>query len=132
MLSRETSEEGSIFGLIGMCPIPLSRMDDGFKSRMKKRLIRVVLVISISFFVPVLSAYLDYYDLGETGCFTRDVCFENPDQENLVIDQHNQSNTFLSSAFSNRLGPFIENWDPFPLFSFPACSFDQDTFILRC
>jgi len=112
--------------------MPLSGMTGSFKSHMKKRLIRVILIISISFFVPLLSAYLDYHDLGEADLFARDICFENPDQENLLIDQHNKSNALVSSAFSNGLPPFIEVSEQFPLFPFTACSLDQETFILRC
>jgi hypothetical protein len=112
--------------------MPLSARTGGFKSRMKKRLTRFVLVIAISFFVPLPSAYLDYHDLGEADFFARDICFENPDQENLLMDQHHKSNALLSAAFSNRLPPFIEVSEQSPLFSLSACSLDQKTFILRC
>jgi hypothetical protein len=104
----------------------------GFKSYSKKRLIQIVLVFLISFSVPLLSAYLDYCDLREADFLSCDICFENPDQDNLLIDQHSEFKVLLSSAFSIRFLPGIDFLEPFPLSSFITYSVDPKTSILRC
>lgn len=65
---------------------------------MKRRPIQIFLVIVISFSIPALSTYFYYYDLAQTD-FSCDLSFENPDQEDLLIDQQNQSKVFVSRVF---------------------------------
>jgi hypothetical protein len=102
------------------------------KLRIKRRLTQIFLVILISLSIPLFSAYLDYYDLAEGDFLFCDIGFENPDQENLLIDQQSESKVFISSAFSTMLPPAIDFLEQFTHFSFPTCSLDQKTFILRC
>ena len=100
---------------------------------MEKRLIQITLVFLISFFIPALSAYLGYYDLRETDFLSCDICFENSDQDNLLIDQGNESKVILSSASSiMKCLPEIDFLEHFPLFSFLTYSLGQKTFILLC
>lgn len=103
-----------------------------FKSHSKKRLIQIVLVFLISFSIPLLSAYLDYCDLREADFLSCDICFENPDQDNLLIDQHSESKVLLSSAISIRFLPGIDFLEQFLLSSFITYSVDPKTSILRC
>jgi hypothetical protein len=103
-----------------------------FKSNPKKRLIQIVLVFLISFALPLLSAYFDFCDLSEADFLSRDICIENPDQDNLLIDQHNESRVLTSEASTMRFPPEIDLLEQFPLVSFIKYSLDPETFILRC
>jgi hypothetical protein len=104
----------------------------GLEPRMKKRLTQVFLVILITLSISLLSAYLDYYDLAEADFLSRNISFENPDQENLSIDQRVEFKVFISSAFSLIFHEVIDLSEKFPRFTFTRFSFDQKTFILRC
>jgi hypothetical protein len=99
---------------------------------MERRLNRIVLVILISFSIPLLSAYLAYYDLTEAYLLSNDICLENSDEENLLMDQHDESKLFISSPSSVRFPPGITFLEQFPRFPFITFSLDQKTFILRC
>ncbi len=98
---------------------------------MKKGLIQIVLAFLISFFIPMLSAYLDYCDLREADFLPYNICFENPDQGNLSISQDQESKANLANASVMRSLPGIDFLKLFPFFSFLNHSLDP-TFILRC
>jgi hypothetical protein len=99
---------------------------------MKRRLAQIFLVILISLSIPLLSAYLDYYDLAEAGFLACDISFENSDEDNLSIDRQNEYEAFLPSAFSIRFPSGIDLLGQLPHFSFKTCFLDQKTFFLRC
>jgi hypothetical protein len=99
---------------------------------MKRGLTQILLFILITLFIPLYSAYLDYCDLAEADLLCCDMSFENPDQENLLIDQQDESKVFLSSGFSMHFPPGIDLLEQLPYLSFTTCSLDQKTFILRC
>lgn len=103
-----------------------------FKSNPKKRLIQIVLVFLISLALPLLSAYFDFCDLSEADFLSRDICIENPDQDNLLIDQHNESRVLISGASTMRFPPGIGFLEQFPFVSSIKYSLDPETFILRC
>jgi len=95
-------------------------------------MVQIVLVLLISFSLYLLSAYLNYRDLSEADFVTRDICFENPDQDNLLADQHDESKVLISTASSMKFPEridFVEQ-SPAVLFSTPFVS--SETFILRC
>ena len=101
---------------------------------MKRRLslIRISLVILISIFIPLLSAYLDYSDLGDVNFPTRNRGFENPDQGDLLVAQQNEPKLFTSGFFSIALRLGIDLLGEFFHFTFQTPSSDQSTIILRC
>ena len=99
---------------------------------MKRSLAQILLAVFISLSIPLFSAYLDYCDLAEADFFACDMSFENPDQDNLSIDPQNESEVFLSSAFSVTSTLSLDLLGQLPHFSFTTCSLDQKTFTLRC
>jgi len=99
---------------------------------MKRRLTQVFLAILITLSVSLLSAYLDYYDLAEADFLSRNISFENPDQENLLMDQQIEFKVFISSVFSLIFHEVIDLSGHLPHFTFPQPFFDQKTIILRC
>jgi len=99
---------------------------------MKRSLAQILLALFISLSIPLFSAYLDYCDLTEAGFFPRDISIENSDEDNLSIDPQNESEVFLSSAFSVTSTLSLDLLGELPHFSFTTCSLDQKTFTLRC
>jgi hypothetical protein len=99
---------------------------------MKRRLIQIFLVIIISLFIPISLAYLNYYNLAKADFISLDLSFENPDQENLLLDQQNESKVFILSAFSILFPSGINLLKKFPPFFLTMCFSDQKTFVLRC
>lgn len=99
---------------------------------MKRSLAQILLAISISLSIPLFSAYLDYHDLAEADFFACDMSFENSDQDNLSIDPQNESEGFLSSAFSLTSNLSLDLLGQLPRLSFTTCPLDQKTFTLRC
>ena len=99
---------------------------------MKTRPTQVFLVILITLSISLLSAYLDYYDLAEADFLSWNISFENPDQENLLIDQRIEFKAFISSVLSLIFHEVIDLSEQLPRLTFTGSSFDQKTFILRC
>jgi len=99
---------------------------------MKRRLTQVFLVILITLSISLLSAYLDYYDLAEADFLSWNIVFENPDQENLLLDQQIEFKVFISSVFSLIFREIIDLSEHLPRFTFTRYSLDQKTFIPRC
>jgi hypothetical protein len=99
---------------------------------MKGRRIQIVLVFLISFSIPLFSAYFAYCDLTEAYFLSCDMCFENPGQDNLSFDRHDESKLFVPSVLSVRFPPGMDLSEQFLLFSFTTCSLDRKTFVLRC
>jgi hypothetical protein len=99
---------------------------------MKKSLAQILLAIFISLSIPLFSAYFDYHDLAEADFFACDMSFENSDQDNLSIDPQNESEVFLSSAFSVTCTLSLDLPGQLSRLSFIPCPLDQKTFTLRC
>lgn len=99
---------------------------------MKRRLTQIFFVILITLSISLLSAYLDYYDLAEADFLSWNIRFENPDQENLLIDQKIEFKVLISSADSLIFHEVIDLSEQLPRFTFTWSSSDQNTFILRC
>ena len=99
---------------------------------MKRRLTQIVLAILITLSISLLSAYLDYYDLAEADFLSRNVSFENPDQENLLIDQQIEFKVFISSAFSLIIHEVTDFSNHLPRLTLEAPSLEQKITILRC
>ena len=95
-------------------------------------LIRTFLIILISIFIPLLSAYLDYSDLADFDFPSPGRSFENPDQVNLLVAQQNEPKLFTSGLFSVALRPGIDLLEQFSHFAFQTPPSDQETTILRC
>ena len=98
----------------------------------KLGLIRFSLVILISIFIPLLSAYLDYSDLADADFPSCDRSFENPDQVDLLLAQQNEFRSFVPGSFSVAFRPGIDLFEPYFYFSFQTPSSDQKIIILRC
>jgi hypothetical protein len=99
---------------------------------MKKGITQTFLVIAISLFIPIISTYLHYYDLAETDFLSNYISYENPDQENLFINQPSDSKVFIPNAYSNVFPWVIGLLEQ--SFHFPStiCSLDQKALVLRC
>ena len=95
-------------------------------------LIRASLVILISIFIPLLSAYLDYSDLADYDFPSCDRSFENPDQVDLLVAQQDEPKLFTWGFFSVAVRPGIDALEPFSHFAFQTPPSDQETTILRC
>jgi hypothetical protein len=98
----------------------------------KRKLIQIFLVIVISAFILVFPAYLRCSYLAGAKFLSADLGFENPDQEDLFSDQHNQSKIFVSIVFLIKLLPGTNLFDQISRFCFLASFLDQKTLILRC
>lgn len=99
---------------------------------MKRSLAQILLALFIFVSIPLFLVYLDYLDLAEAGFFPRDISFENSDEDNLSMDPQNESEVFLSSAFSvaSTLSPDLAG--QLSCLSFTTSPLDQTTFTLRC
>jgi hypothetical protein len=96
------------------------------------RLIRFSLVIFISIFIPLLSAYLDYSGLADVDFPSYDRSFENPDPADLPVARQNEPKLFSPGFFSIGLCPGIDFLEQFSHFVFQTPSSHQETAILRC
>jgi len=103
-----------------------------FNSRSFQRMVQIVLVLLISVSLYLLSSYLNYRDLSEADFVTRDICFENPDQDNLLTDQYNESKVFISIASSMKFPGRIDFVEQSPAVLFTKPFLNPETFILRC
>lgn len=101
---------------------------------MQKRFKRTetFLAITISAFILLFPAYLRCSNFAGAKLLSTDLSFENPDQEDLFSDQHNQLKLFVSIVSPLKLFPgtnlFEDSCHLFP----QALSLHQKTFVLRC
>jgi hypothetical protein len=99
------------------------------KGRFKK--INVILVLAISFSIPLFSTYLQYCDLSGTVLHSTDMSFEDVYDEDLSILK-NEFNTLVPIASCTiffQSHNFIEECY---LFSSQITSHSQNKSILRC
>ena len=102
--------------------------------KMKKRIKRIqaILIIALSFSLTLFSTYILYHNLAQADFLSSSLSFENPDQEDLLFGQQDESKIFVSSPFSILFLPGINLFGNLPYFSFSTPSFDQKALILRC
>jgi hypothetical protein len=60
--------------------------------------VKISLAIAISFFISLSPAYFHYCNLTEADLFSTDLSFENPDQENPLVDQQKGSRVSVLSV----------------------------------
>jgi len=101
---------------------------------MKKRFRRtqIFLVITISFFILALPAYLRYTNLSEADFLSLDLSFESPDQDNVSSDCQNELKVPGPRAFSIIFFPEASLFEQSSHFFSQAPSLDQKTFVLLC
>jgi hypothetical protein len=99
------------------------------KSRFKK--LNVILILAISFFIPLFSTYLEYYNLSGTVILFDDMSFEDTYDEDLSIFQ-NDFNAPVPIAFSRILFQSDNLIEQYCLFYSPITSYSQNKSILRC
>jgi hypothetical protein len=100
------------------------------KSRFKK--IQIILVIAISFTVPISSAYVCYYTVAAADFLSPNLNFEIFDQEFLFSAYENELKVFVPGNFLNdfHLITYLSGHS-FHFLS-PLSSYDEETLILRC
>jgi hypothetical protein len=100
---------------------------------MRTRLIQAFLVIAISSFILIFPAYLRCSNLAEVNLFSTDLSFENSDQDDQLLDQHqDESKALVVSAFSIIFLPGTNPFEQIPRFFLLTSFLDQTTLILRC
>jgi hypothetical protein len=99
---------------------------------MKRKAIKCILVIAISFTIPVSSAYFCYYTLASADFVSHGQKFETFDQEFLLAASVSTFKVFGSSSFSIISALCINPIKQIPLFPFLTSPFNQKTLILRC
>lgn len=96
----------------------------------KQKKIRVLLAISLVFFLSVFSAYLYYNIYVETDFPSAKPTFDNLDQDCLLINQEVHSLVFGQNTSSFVLETYL--LCQLPLHSFGMSSLGQKPFVLRC
>jgi hypothetical protein len=99
---------------------------------MKRKLIKIILVMAISFAIPVSSAFSCYYSLASADFISHSLKFETFDQEFLLAASVSRFKVFGSSSFSTISALCINPIKQIPLFPFLTSPLDQRTPILRC
>ena len=99
---------------------------------MKRRIAQTFCVIAISIFIPIISTYLSYYNLAEADFLSQDISYENPDQENLSIDQQGESKLLISSTVPIIFPPATDLLEQLLYFPSATCCLNQKTAVLRC
>jgi hypothetical protein len=72
----------------------------GFPNVKKKHQIRIFLVIAISLFLPLLSAYMDYYVLMEADFLSASPKFENTDLDCLLLNKKEKFTVFSGFSYA--------------------------------
>jgi hypothetical protein len=99
---------------------------------MKRMLIKIILIMAVSFVIPFSSAYFCYYSLVSADFISHGVKFETFDQEFLDTISVSRLKVFGSSSFSIISALCINPTEQIPLFPFLTYPLDQTTPILRC
>ncbi len=94
--------------------------------------IRTVLVIGISFFMPLFLAYSHNCALSEADFLSPGLQFENTDQENSCLVDHHKSELADSSGYTTAILPQMDLFDQ-TLYSCTQSRLnDQKALVLRC
>jgi len=99
---------------------------------MKRKFIKIILVMAISFAIPVSSVSFCYYSLASADFVSHGLKFETFDQEFLIAISVSRLKVFGSSSFSIISALCINPIKQIPLFPFLTSPFNQRTSILRC
>jgi hypothetical protein len=99
---------------------------------MKRSPFQIFLVIAAFAFILIFPAYSCCSNLAGVKLLSTDLSFENPDQDDIFSDQHNQLKAFVSSVFTIKLLPKTIPFDQISRFWLQTASLDQKTLILRC
>lgn len=94
--------------------------------------IQVFLVIVTSFFVLGFPAYFRYCNLAATDVRSADLSFENPDQDNLPINQPSELKISGTNGWAGVLLLKGSVFEQLPLISFERSSLVQKILTLRC
>jgi len=94
--------------------------------------VQIFLAVTISFFLLVFSGYLYYHNLGETNFFSADLSFENPDQENALVDQQKEFRVSVLNFFSFPFLPEASLFEQFLGFSYQIPSLERQRLVIRC
>jgi hypothetical protein len=98
----------------------------------RKHKVYFFLAIIFSFIMLVMPVYIHYSNLSEADVSSRDLCFENPDQDNLWAGDKDESRVFGLNAPCDTL-PLARDLLKMVYVSFSQTpSFDQNAIILRC
>ncbi len=91
-----------------------------------------MVAIFFSLWLPLSSAYLSYDGLGEVDFLAPFLIFENPDQDDLLVDQQSKDRIFLADL--DPLGVLLQFYffKPFIESSRPALSSAHLSTPLRC
>ena len=99
---------------------------------MKAKLSRIFITLTISLLIFLFPAYLRFADLADDDLFSSDLSFENPDDDNPLIDQDKELKVFVSATLFDILFLEINTFEHIPCFSFLIDPFDPKPFVLRC
>ena len=99
---------------------------------MKAKLSRILIAVTVSLLVLLFPAYLRFADLADDDLFSADLGFENPDNDNPLIDEHKELKVFVSGAFIGLLFLEISTFEHIVCFSSFIDQFVQEPFVLRC
>ncbi len=100
--------------------------------RLMLKPIYLLIIILISFFIPLFSAYTDYQDLIDFDFPSQTRRFENPDQVDLLVAQRNEPKLFISDLVSITIRTGVDLLEQFSRLSLQTPSSGQETTILRC
>jgi len=99
---------------------------------MKVKPSRIFVALVISVFVFLFPAYVRFADLADDDLFPSDLSFENPDDDNPLIDEYKELKVFVSEIFFDIFYLEINTFEHIPSFSFLIDPFDQKPFVLLC
>ena len=99
---------------------------------MKVKLSRVFVALMISVLVFLFPAYVRFADLADDDLFPSDLSFENPDDNNPLIDEHKELKVFVSATSFDIFFLEINTFEHIPCFFLLIDPFDRKTFVLLC
>ncbi len=99
--------------------------------RLMLKPIYLLIIILISFFMPLFSAYTGYQDLIDFDFPSQTRRFENPDQVDLLA-QRNEPKLFISDLLSITIRTGVDLLEQISRLSLQTPSSGQETTILRC
>ena len=99
---------------------------------MRKKCKKVsILAVIFSLWVPLFIGYLNYDGYGEVDLLSPNLIFENPDQENLLVDQ-GKGKVFVTGLDSFGILEMSNISDPYLHFLLPSVSLAPLSVPLRC
>ena len=99
---------------------------------MKRNLIKIILVMAISFAISASSALFCYYSLASADFISHGLKFETSDQEFMDGASVGRFKVFRSSSFSIISALCINPTEQIPLFLFLTYPLNQRSSTLRC